>query len=104
MPSPLYPQGKSPRYPLHRRLGRPQNRSGRGYEEKNLRPYRELKPGRIAHSLVTLLTELPVLRNSYIVLGKMQISRDKYEHSTLIIIIIIIIIIIKSWSGVSAER
>jgi hypothetical protein len=27
-PRPLYPQGKSPQYPLDRRLGGPQNRSG----------------------------------------------------------------------------
>jgi hypothetical protein len=32
---PLYPQGKSPRYPLDRRLGGPQSRSGRGGEKKN---------------------------------------------------------------------
>jgi hypothetical protein len=29
-PGPLYPQGKSPSYPLDRRLGGPQSRSGRG--------------------------------------------------------------------------
>jgi hypothetical protein len=29
-PRPLYPQGKSPLYPLDMRLGRPQSRSGRG--------------------------------------------------------------------------
>jgi hypothetical protein len=29
-PQPLYPQGKNPWYPLDRRLGGPQNRSGRG--------------------------------------------------------------------------
>jgi hypothetical protein len=34
-PRPLYPQGKSPWYPLDRRLSGPQNRSGRGGEEKN---------------------------------------------------------------------
>jgi hypothetical protein len=28
-PRPLYPQGKSPRYPLDKRLGGPQSRSGR---------------------------------------------------------------------------
>jgi hypothetical protein len=38
MPRPLYPQGKSPWYPLDRRLGRPQSRSGRGGEEKNFQP------------------------------------------------------------------
>jgi hypothetical protein len=35
---PLYPQGKSPWYPLGRRLGGPQSRSGRGGEEKNSQP------------------------------------------------------------------
>jgi hypothetical protein len=35
-PRPLYPLGKSPRYPLDRRLGEPQSRSGRCGEEKNL--------------------------------------------------------------------
>jgi hypothetical protein len=33
-PRPLYLQGKSPRYPLDRRLGGTQSRSGRGGEEK----------------------------------------------------------------------
>jgi hypothetical protein len=37
-PRPLYPQGKSPWYPLDRRLGGPQSRSGRGGEEKNSQP------------------------------------------------------------------
>jgi hypothetical protein len=36
MPQPLYPQGKSPWYPLDRRLGGPQSWSGRGAEEKNI--------------------------------------------------------------------
>jgi hypothetical protein len=35
-PQPLYPWGKSPQYPLHRRLGGPQSRSGRRGEEKDL--------------------------------------------------------------------
>jgi hypothetical protein len=34
-PRPLYPQVKSPLYPLDRRLGGPQSRSGRGDEEKS---------------------------------------------------------------------
>jgi hypothetical protein len=37
-PLPLYSLGKSPRYPLDRRLGGPQSRSGRCGEEKNLAP------------------------------------------------------------------
>jgi hypothetical protein len=37
-PRPLYLRGKSPRCPLDRRLGRPQNRSDRHVEEKNFTP------------------------------------------------------------------
>jgi hypothetical protein len=36
MHRPLYRQGESPRYPFDRRLGVPQNRSGRGDEEKKI--------------------------------------------------------------------
>jgi hypothetical protein len=43
-PRPLYPQGKSPWYPLDRRLGGSQSRSGHGSEEKNPRLLRELNP------------------------------------------------------------
>jgi hypothetical protein len=35
---PLYPQGKNPWYPLDKRLGELQRRSGRGGEEKNSQP------------------------------------------------------------------
>jgi hypothetical protein len=35
---PLYPYGKSPWYPLDRRLGGLQSRFGRGGEEKNSQP------------------------------------------------------------------
>jgi hypothetical protein len=38
MPWPLYPQGKSPSYPLGRRLGGPQSCSGHSSEEKNSQP------------------------------------------------------------------
>jgi hypothetical protein len=40
----VLPQGKSPWYPLDRRLGGPQSRSGRGGEEKNSQPRRESNP------------------------------------------------------------
>jgi hypothetical protein len=43
-PWPLYPQGKSPWYPLDRRLGGPQSRSGRGGEEKNSQPAPGIEP------------------------------------------------------------
>jgi hypothetical protein len=41
----LYPEGKSPWYPLDRRLGvPPQSRSGHGGEQKNSQPLPGLKP------------------------------------------------------------
>jgi hypothetical protein len=43
-PRPLSPQGKSPWYPMYRRLDGPQSRSGRGGEEKNSHPHRESNP------------------------------------------------------------
>jgi hypothetical protein len=43
-PRSLYPQGKSPWYPVDRRLGGPQSRSGRGGEEKNSQPQLGLEP------------------------------------------------------------
>jgi hypothetical protein len=45
------PQGKSPWYPLDRRLGGPQSRYGRGGEEKNSQPSQ-------AHSNI-ILTSTP---------------------------------------------
>jgi hypothetical protein len=39
-----YPQGKSPLYPLDRRLGGPQSRSGRSGEEKNSQPPPGIEP------------------------------------------------------------
>jgi hypothetical protein len=41
---PLYPQGKSPPYPLDRRLGGLQSRSGHGVEEKNSQPPPGIEP------------------------------------------------------------
>jgi hypothetical protein len=37
-PGALFPKGMSPPYPLDRRLGGPQSRSGWGGEEKNSQP------------------------------------------------------------------
>jgi hypothetical protein len=47
-PRPLYYQGKSPRYPLDKRLDGAQARSGRRGEDKNILPLS-----------VAMLTELP---------------------------------------------
>jgi hypothetical protein len=43
MPWPLYPQGKSPRYTLDRRLGGPQSQSGHSGKEKNSQPLLEIE-------------------------------------------------------------
>jgi len=43
MPQLLYPQGKSPWYPLDRRLGEPQSQSRCSGEEKNSQPLPALK-------------------------------------------------------------
>jgi hypothetical protein len=60
----LYPQGKSPRYPLHRRFGGPQNRSGRNGEVEILGPaatriltprFTNLEPDAIPTALPRLL-------------------------------------------------
>jgi hypothetical protein len=61
-PLSLYLQGKSPWYPLDRRLGGPQSRSGRGSEEKNSQPLPGLEPSNIqpvAQRYTTELTRLP---------------------------------------------
>jgi hypothetical protein len=48
---PLYPQGKNPWYPLYRRLGGPQSRSGRGGKEKNFKPMPSIEPPYHPHFL-----------------------------------------------------
>jgi hypothetical protein len=47
-PLPVYPQEKSPRYPLDRRLGGPQSLSGYGDEEKNSQPL----PGSLQNTII----------------------------------------------------
>jgi hypothetical protein len=54
----LYPQRKSPWYPLDRRLGRPQSRSGRGGEEKKSQPPQGLEPPTIQPVAQRYTTEL----------------------------------------------
>jgi hypothetical protein len=64
MPRPIYPRGKSPQYPLDRRLGGPQSLSGRGGEEKNSQPPPGIEPpnpNAPARSSVGIPTELPRL-------------------------------------------
>jgi hypothetical protein len=60
MPWLLFPQGKSPWYPLDRWLGGPESHSGRGGEEKNSQPPPGIGPWHsdLAHRLVAIPTEL----------------------------------------------
>jgi hypothetical protein len=55
MPRPLYLQGKSPRYPLDRRLRGPHSRSDHGVEEKNSQPPPGFEPR--SPSLITYIVE-----------------------------------------------
>jgi len=53
------PLGRSPRYPLNRRLAGPQSSPGCGDEEKSLScPYQESNSGHSFCSLVIVLMEL----------------------------------------------
>jgi hypothetical protein len=54
----LYPQGKSPSYPLNRRLGGPQSRSGHGGEEINSQPPPGIEPPIIQPVVQQYTTEL----------------------------------------------
>jgi hypothetical protein len=44
VPAVLYPRGKDPRYPMYRRLGRPQSRSGHRSYRKNPLPLLRIEP------------------------------------------------------------
>jgi hypothetical protein len=61
---PLYSQEKSPWYPLDRRMGGSQSRSGRGGEEKNSYPLPGLEPLIIQPVAQRYTTELSLLRIS----------------------------------------
>jgi hypothetical protein len=60
------PPGKSPWYPLDRRLGGPQSRSGFGGEEKNSQPLPGLEPPIIQRVAQRYTTELSRLPNMYV--------------------------------------
>jgi hypothetical protein len=65
-PRPLYPLGKSPWYPLDRRLGGHQSHSGLGWDKKNSQPLSGLEPPIIqlvAERYTTDLSRLLSTRN-----------------------------------------
>jgi hypothetical protein len=73
-PRKLYSQVKSRRYPLDRTLGRPQSRSGRCGEEKNLEPLAgiELRPSSLQPFAIP--TELSRLSN--VIISNIKIFTD----------------------------
>jgi hypothetical protein len=63
-PAALYPRGKDPRYPLYRRLGGPQSRSGHRRYRKNPLPLPGIEPrspGRPARSQTLYCLSYPAL-------------------------------------------
>jgi hypothetical protein len=56
-PQPLYPRGKSPRYPLDRRLGGPQSQSGKFEEEKILDPTGTRTPSPVVQPIASRYTD-----------------------------------------------
>jgi hypothetical protein len=61
----LYSEGKSPWYPLDKRVGGPQSRSGSGGEEKNSQPLPGLEALIIQPEAQRYTTELSRLLNDY---------------------------------------
>jgi hypothetical protein len=55
-PGALPPEERAPRYPLDRRLGGPQSRSGHGGEQKKIPTPAGKKPGCPACNLISTLT------------------------------------------------
>jgi hypothetical protein len=68
------PPGKEPRYPLYRRLGGPQSRSGRGGEEKNSQPLPGLEPPIIQPVAQRYTTELSRLQLFLQLLVKIKVG------------------------------
>jgi hypothetical protein len=66
-PAALYPRGKDPRYPVDKRLGGPQSRSGRRGQKKNPLPLLGIEPRSTSPQSDTILTELPRLLLAFMV-------------------------------------
>jgi hypothetical protein len=68
-PAALYPRGNNPQYPLDRRLGGPQSRSGQRTEEKNpltLPGIEPRSPGRPARNQTLYCLSYPAPRMSHV--------------------------------------
>jgi hypothetical protein len=77
-PLPLYPPGIESPYLLYRRLGRPQSRSGRRGEEKNL-PLPGIEPGLSSSLPVAIPTELSPKKED--VIGRWRNLRNEELHN-----------------------
>jgi hypothetical protein len=75
----LYPHGKSPWYPLVRRLGGPQNRRGRGGEE-NSQPLPGLEPPFINSVAQRCTTELSRLQHLYKIHRRTLLGINAYTY------------------------
>jgi hypothetical protein len=73
---PLYSQGKSPWYPLDRRLGGLQSQSGRGGEEKNSQLLPGLEPPIIQLVAQRYTIELSQLLSIMSVTNKMSLTKE----------------------------
>jgi hypothetical protein len=71
---PLYPQGKSPWYPLYRRLGGPQSRFRRCGVEKNSQPLSRLKP-----PIIQLIAKRCTAELSRLILNVFQKKKNRAE-------------------------
>jgi hypothetical protein len=93
---PLYRQGKSPWYPLDRRLGGPQSHSGRGGEERNpqpppgIEPYNPYRPARSpALYRLSYRAKYFILRRTFslqnvLLFSRKWPSRSEYKHEPII--------------------
>jgi len=87
-PPDTLPPGKRSRYPLDRRLGGLQSRSGHGGgEEDDPCPSRESNPGRSAHCLVTALSELPRVLFLNDILNSVILSVNLFIANTLLFVV-----------------
>jgi hypothetical protein len=79
---PLYPQRKRPRYPLDRRLGESQSRSGRGLDEKNSQHMPGLEPPIVQPVDQPYTTELSRLLITLLLRRKIRLCPDRYFPSS----------------------
>jgi hypothetical protein len=84
---PVYPRGNNPRYPLDRRLGGPQNRSGQRGEEKILDPIGTRSPSLFLQPVASRYTDctipVPILGHMRTILWKRKNSFTKHRHTNI---------------------